>query len=114
MAAARRPGPVQLPLHFHTVAADTVLAALQDPDVQEAISAIVRRAIEADRAAQQERAQLVTDAGAAEAVGVSLKTFRRWYARHASLAALATKPGRQAERWPLTSVRAWWEANYRK
>lgn len=114
--AARRAGPVQLPLHFHSAASDMVLAALGDPDVQTALVGLFRRAIEEDRAARGEAPadRLVTDAGAAVALGTSLKTFRRWYASHTSLAALATMPGRRAERWPLAATRAWWESNYRK
>jgi hypothetical protein len=119
--AARRPAPEQLQLFhsaIHTASASMVLGALQDPEVQEAIAQIVQRALEADRAKQARGAgpqapALVTDTGAAMALGCSLKTFRRWYEKHASLAALATNPTRRTERWPLAAVRAWWAANYR-
>lgn len=88
-----------------------VLAALRDPSVQaELLELQVKALIEAHRRMAAMSAGL-TDQAMADRLGVHVRTLRRRAKESPELAALATRQGPRASRWPADVVETWWKAN---
>lgn len=87
-----------------------VMSIMKDPGVRREFLALIHFALD-EREAKQ-RMRLLTDQEMADAIGCSLKTFRRRYKECPdTLGRLARKPGVSAERWPREEVLEWWWRN---
>lgn len=84
--------------------------ALKDPRAREEFKALINAIL--DEREARARTRLLTDQEMADAIGCSLKTFRRRVKDNPdTLGRLARKPSPSAERWPREAVLDWWERN---